>query len=66
MKIIISEDRIYDLIMKHINSMFDIHNIHWINGTDDDGNEILVDLFEKRITDRKVVGTNLLGFHPYV
>jgi len=40
MKIIISEDRIYDLIMKHINSMFDIHNIHWINGTDDDGNEV--------------------------
>jgi hypothetical protein len=40
MKFIISEDKIYDLIMKHINSMFDIHNIHWINGIDDWGNEV--------------------------
>jgi hypothetical protein len=40
MKFIISEDKIYDLIMKHINSMFDIHNIHWINGTDDYGNDV--------------------------
>ena len=40
MEIIISENRIYNLIMKHINSMFDIHNIHWINGTDDDGNDV--------------------------
>jgi hypothetical protein len=40
MKIIISEDRIYDLIMKHINSMFDVDNIHWTYGTDNDGNEV--------------------------
>ena len=40
MKIIISENRIYNLIMKHINSMFDIDNIHWTYGTDDFGNEV--------------------------
>jgi hypothetical protein len=40
MKFIISEDRIYDLVMKHINSMFDVDNIHWINGADDFGNEV--------------------------
>ena len=40
MKIIISEDKIYDLIMKHINSMFDVENINSTNGTDDWGNEV--------------------------
>ena len=40
MKFIISEDRIYDLIMKHIDSMFDIDNIHWVNGGDDFGNDV--------------------------
>ena len=40
MKIIISEDKIYDLIMKHLNSMFDVDNIHSTNGTDDWGNEV--------------------------
>ena len=40
MKIIISEDRIYDLIMKHINSMFDVDNINWTYGTDEYGDEV--------------------------
>ena len=40
MKFIISEDRIYDLAMKHINSMFDVDNINWLYGTDDFGNEV--------------------------
>jgi hypothetical protein len=40
MKIIISEDRIYDLIMKHINTMFDVENIHWTYGTDEEGDEV--------------------------
>ena len=40
MKIIISEDRIYNLIMKHLNSMFDVYNINWSYGTDDFGNEV--------------------------
>jgi hypothetical protein len=40
MKIIISEDRIYDLIMKHINTMFDVENIHWIYGPDEEGDEV--------------------------
>jgi len=40
MKFIISEDRIYDLAMKHINSMFDVNNIGWTYGSDDWGNEV--------------------------
>lgn len=40
MKIIISEDKIYDLVMKHINSMFDVDNINWTYGTDDYGDEV--------------------------
>ena len=40
MKIIISEDKIYDLIMKHLDSMFDVENINSTNGTDDFGNEV--------------------------
>jgi hypothetical protein len=40
MKIIISEDKIYDLIMKHLDSMFDVDNINSTNGTDDFGNEV--------------------------
>jgi len=40
MKFIISEDKIYGLIMKHLNSMFDVENIHWTYGTDNDGNEV--------------------------
>lgn len=34
--------------------------------TDDDGNEIPVDIFQKYVTNRKVAGTNLLGFHPNI
>ena len=26
--------------MKHLNSMFDVENIHWTYGTDNDGNEV--------------------------
>jgi hypothetical protein len=40
MKFTISEDRIYDLVMKHLNSMFDVDNINWSYGTDDFGNEV--------------------------
>jgi len=40
MKIKIPEDKIYNLIMKHINSMFDVKNINWAVGTDDWGNEV--------------------------
>jgi len=40
MKIIITEDRVYDLILKYINSMFDVDNIHWIYGSDDWGNDV--------------------------
>ena len=40
MKIIISEDKIYDLIMKHLDSMFDVANIGWIYGADDMGNDV--------------------------
>lgn len=40
MKIKIPEDKIYNLIMKHINSMFDVENINWTVGTDDWGNEV--------------------------
>lgn len=34
--------------------------------TDDDGNEIPVDIFQKYVTNRKIAGTNLLGFHPNI
>jgi hypothetical protein len=40
MKYIILEDRIYDLIMKHIENMFNVDNINWIYGTDDYGDEV--------------------------
>lgn len=40
MKFIISEDKIYDLVMKHLNGMFDVENIHWTYGTDDEGDEV--------------------------
>jgi hypothetical protein len=40
MKIIISEDRIYDLVIKYLNSMFDVDNINSTNGTDGWGNEV--------------------------
>jgi hypothetical protein len=40
MKIIITEDRLYDLIMKHIDNMFDVKNINYLNATDDNGNDL--------------------------
>jgi hypothetical protein len=40
MKIIITEDKVYDLILKYINSMFDVDNIGWTPGIDDWGNEV--------------------------
>ena len=40
MNFIISEDRIHNLVMKHLNSMFDVDNINFTYGTDDEGNEV--------------------------
>ena len=40
MKFIISEDKIYGLIMKHLNSMFDVDNIHWTPYINDYGDEV--------------------------
>jgi hypothetical protein len=40
MKIIITENKINELIIKHLNSMFDINNIGWTPGIDDWGNEV--------------------------
>ena len=40
MKFIISENRINDLVVKHLNSMFDVDNIGWIYGADDMGNDV--------------------------
>lgn len=40
MKFIISEDKIYGLIMKHLNSMFDVDNIHWTPYINDYGDKV--------------------------
>ena len=40
MKFIISENRINDLVIKHLDSMFDVANIGWIYGADDMGNDV--------------------------
>ena len=40
MKFIISENRIDDLVVKHLESVYDIENIGWIYGTDDMGNDV--------------------------
>jgi len=40
MKIIITENKINELIIKHLNSMFDVDNIGWTPGIDDWGNEV--------------------------
>lgn len=40
MKFIISENRIDDLVIKHLDSVFDVNNIGWIYGTDDMGNDV--------------------------
>ena len=40
MKFIISENRIDDLVVKHLDSVFDVNNIGWTYGSDDMGNDI--------------------------
>lgn len=40
MKFIISENRIDDLVVKHLDSVYDIENIGWIYGADDMGNDV--------------------------
>jgi len=40
MKFTITENKINELILKHINSMFDVDNIGWTPGLDDWGNEV--------------------------
>jgi hypothetical protein len=40
MKFIISENRIDDLVVKHLDSVFDVNNIGWTYGSDDMGNEV--------------------------
>jgi hypothetical protein len=40
MKFIISENRIDDLVVKHLDSMFDVNNIGWTYGSDDMGNDV--------------------------
>jgi hypothetical protein len=40
MKIVITENKFKEGILKYINSMFDINNIGWTYGIDDWGNEV--------------------------
>lgn len=40
MKFIISENKIYDLVVKYLDSMFDVDKIGWIYGADDMGNDV--------------------------
>jgi hypothetical protein len=40
MKFIISENRIDDLVVKHLDNVFDVANIGWTYGSDDMGNEV--------------------------
>ena len=40
MKIIISENKLNQMIINYINDMFDVDNIHWTYATDDWGNEV--------------------------
>ena len=40
MKFIISENRIDDLVVKHLDSVFDVNNIGWTYGSDDMGNDV--------------------------
>lgn len=40
MKFIISENRIDDLVVKHLDSVFDVANIGWTYGSDDMGNDV--------------------------
>jgi hypothetical protein len=40
MKFIISENRIDDLVVKHLDSVLDVKNIGWTYGSDDMGNEV--------------------------
>jgi hypothetical protein len=40
MKFIITENKINDLVIKHLDNMFDVNNIGWTPGSDDMGNEV--------------------------
>jgi hypothetical protein len=40
MKFIISENRIDDLVVKHLDNVFDVANIGWIYGADEMGNDV--------------------------
>jgi hypothetical protein len=40
MKFIISENRIDDLVVKHLDSVLDVKNVGWTYGSDDMGNEV--------------------------
>ena len=40
MKFIISENKINDLVFKHLDSMFNVGNIGWTYGSDDMGNDV--------------------------
>jgi hypothetical protein len=33
---------------------------------DDDDNDVPVDIFQKYVTTRKITGTNILGFSPFI
>jgi hypothetical protein len=33
---------------------------------DEDGNDVPVDIFQKYVTGRKIGGTDMLGFHPFI
>jgi hypothetical protein len=40
MKIIITENKLYQAVIDYLNETYDINNIHWTYGTDDWGNEV--------------------------
>ena len=40
MKIIITESKLYQVVIDYLNERYDINNIHWTYGTDDWGNEV--------------------------
>lgn len=40
MKITINEDKLNNLIIKYLKTMFNVNDINWTYGTDDDGNEV--------------------------
>ena len=40
MKIIITESKLYQVVIDYLNERYDINNIHWTYGLDDWGNEV--------------------------